>query len=121
MNNQSFDWSNQVLTPLLTFTFLRKNTTGFFFFGVFLIARVLSRSRSPFYYSFLSKHGKDSSEETTQIHKESYFLHIFSVQLGLIRNLYGVSAVNLCPTAKSRLDIVGIVFISLCGKQILIP
>ena len=90
-------------------------------FHNFLRCRILKCSRSPFYHSVLSKHRKNSSEETTQIHKESDFLHIFSVQLSLIRNLYGVSAVNLRPTAKSRLDIIGIVFISLCGEQILIP
>ena len=131
-SNIRFSSGNQNLQLIFHFRPFSKSNRTIQFFGILsfskfsfqrgirfhkiLRGRILKCSRPPFYHSVLSEHGKNGAEEASQVHKESNLLYIFSVQLSLIRNLYRVSAVNLCPAAKSRLDIVSVIFISLCRK-----
>ncbi len=65
--------------------------------------------------AFRSEDGKNRSKKTLTVEKKRFLFNIHTVKLSFYRYFQFVSTVDLCPTSKTRLDIVSAIFIPFSG------
>ena len=73
------------------------------------------------HHAVVLKHRGNGAEEAFHIQPKAQMLHIPAVQLGLLRDLQFIAAMDLCPAGQARAHIVCMVLVALCQQIILVP
>ena len=68
------------------------------------------------HHAVVLKHRGNGAKEAFHIQPKAQMLHIPAVQLGLLRDLQFIAAMDLCPAGQARAHIVCMVLVALCQQ-----